>query len=340
MRKAGLKSSLYHIPAELKKALVYGGLIVTGASFGYVLWSKWRESRAPPMYSKELVEQVLIHFRRDMYFPCHDIYTHVNKVRRKLEQKGKSLKASLFENIELELVDNSAQFQSVIKKIEEKIYKKLNVADAKGFKRCCKLYENEPEIGSLLREIRENLDVSVKGVAPTNYALVPEHVTKDLTLAILRKVSEKFEREWLGIVERYLKEGKEACDTNPLFVDEITDVSNEGAKEPIYKEYGISDFPDYPDMIFHKALDKYTKDGDPEFMKELSEIDVRRNLIFEAVMEGTVSIEGIRKLREGLDVFSSLKEEENPEDEGDWQDEAEEGGNREKRRRLFIPPNQ
>mmetsp|Transcript_326 Transcript_326/g.373 ORF Transcript_326/g.373 Transcript_326/m.373 type:complete len:266 (-) Transcript_326:2246-3043(-) len=204
--------------------------------------------------TREKLLEVLRDLKKETIISFITIASFAQNVKQSNPQVGE-------EDLKALLVEYSP-FKEIISKAEAKVYDKHDVVQAD----IQRAYENEfsgdAEVQHFVVEMRENLELSFKGVQPVYNAELPDFFTPDFTLRLVATMFESNKLIVKSIMTKLQREGVRPSKNDPRFVEATKDMEEafEMAKEHIFQKNGLNELEDPATLVFNTAIQKFTKE--------------------------------------------------------------------------------
>lgn len=136
------------------------------------------------------------------------------------------------------------------------------------------------------------IEDAYKGIIPTIGNPLPEFVTPQLILSIMRDIHRATMRVSQISVQNAKSQGIQLSFKNPEFMEVIQNIETlvELEKRDLFSKYRLTYFEDAPSLIVHNAIEKFSKNN-ADFRRELNNSERRFHSLTQKIMQDQVSKE-------------------------------------------------
>lgn len=142
------------------------------------------------------------------------------------------------------------------------------------------------------REMQDSMENAYKGLAPTSEANLPDFLTPDKVLDILKDLYNASTKVTFHRLEDLKRKGIRPNPYDSQFVaaTQMMESEVEEAKEEIYRRHGLDELEDPASLVFNKAVQTYSHN--PQFMREMMRLEANYKSKMQGIMMGSVEVMG------------------------------------------------
>jgi hypothetical protein len=302
-----------------KGKMIFGGLALAGFAGYFLLKDKYFKKPYPP----ELVVKVLKRLRSELFPVFWDLFKQALQITKNLQDRHVVISPRHLQDLEELLLNKNDNFDTVVQRIEQKVYSKFGISDPDLFRQNCELtYKDHPEIALLMTTMKEQKSRVVRLQAPLNFATVPDNVSKKNMIEIHKRLSIATAEKLVTVVEELLNQGEVVSMVNPVcqkLLDQYM-IGFQEEKTLILAEYGIVDGDDSPFCVFVKLQEKFFAMADSNYFSKTQEIEKKIKTLSNRLLTQPISKNEIAAIR------LQIKQQKKSLRKGMHQKEATEGG--------------
>lgn len=162
------------------------------------------------------------------------------------------------------------------------------------------------EVQRLGRDMQDSMENAYKGMAPTSEANLPEFLTADKVLDVLKDLYNASAKVTFHKLEDLRRKGIRPNPYDSQFVaaTQMMEAEVEEAKEDIYLRHGLGDLEDPASLVFNKAVQTYSHN--PQFMREMLRLENNYKSKMQGIMMGSVEVLGEAGAEDGERVIEQV----------------------------------
>ncbi|CAG9332588.1 unnamed protein product [Blepharisma stoltei] len=256
------------------------GLGIVGLSF--LLREKPKHTHETSV-SKTLLLSILKELNREMTALAISLATTAAQIREVLS-------SNYSEKIITEMIEKSTSFSKQVESIEKRVYERFNTNKKVVEKAYKKDFYNDSDVQDICMKTKIMIDDAFKGIIPIIGNPLPDFVTSEFVLSIMREIYNKTTKTTLTLIKEAKVKGFSVNFSNKSFV-EVTqeiEIRTELDKREIFEKYRLFNYEDSPSCIIHNAIKKYSRKS-KEFRRELSKIENAYHSVIQQIMHDQVS---------------------------------------------------
>jgi len=270
---------------DSKKLWIVGGLAAAsglGLLTYYLSDDGKSASEAPEQrLTRDQVVAVLKDMAKEMNSPFITLASFANSIK---EQVGNQVPDAEIK----ELLSTQSPISGQMRRAEMKVYQKHGT-DEKSFKYACEvLYRGDPEIKSLMESMKTNMDNAYKGVAPQISSTLPDYITPDLVIKILKEMYDATLYTTYKKVAELKAMGIQPSPYSESFMKatQQMEADGEAAKYKIFEKYGLTKHEEPAGILLHNAIQKFKNDGG--FMQKMVVVEQEFSQNMQKIMQDSL----------------------------------------------------
>lgn len=270
---------------DSKKLWIVGGLAAAsglGLLTYYLSDDGKSASEAPEQrLTRDQVVAILKDMAKEMNSPFITLASFANSIK---EQVGNQVPDAEIK----ELLSTQSPISGQMRRAEMKVYQKHGT-DEKSFKYACEvLYRGDPEIKSLMESMKTNMDNAYKGVAPQISSALPDYITPDLVIKILKEMYDATLYTTYKKVAELKAMGIQPSPYSESFMKatQQMEADGEAAKYKIFEKYGLTKHEEPAGILLHNAIQKFKNDGG--FMQKMVVVEQEFSQNMQKIMQDSL----------------------------------------------------
>jgi hypothetical protein len=279
-----------------KGRLIFGGLALAGFAGLYL----WKDQYFKKPYPPELVIKVLKRLRSELFPVFWDLFKQALKITKSLQDTHRVVSSNHLRDLEEHLLKRNDNFETVVRRIEQKVYDKYGIRDAELFKENCQVtYKDHPEIVLLMNTMKEQKTRVLRLQSPLNFSPIPNHVSKENMIEIHKRISICTAERMVTVVEELLNQGEVVSMLNPAcqkLLDEYM-IGFQDEKILILAEYGILEGDDSPFCVFMKLQERFFAMADSNYYSKTQEIEKRLKTLTNRLLTQPISLKELGPIK-------------------------------------------
>jgi len=269
--------------ARERNFLLVGALLAGGAASLAYLYNKAKDDQLakfrPRTVSRKLIIRILKEIQREMF----GVLTSVAMITTQIKDQSKARVTP--EEIKDFLLEHNTQTKEKMKKISDTICGKYGVHEYELKYACENTYTDDKEIQTLLEEARVAFEKAFTGVAPELRTELPDFLTPEVTLNILKKIMKESVFKIQEFMQDLKEKGVSLSFNNSQVLLGIQNLRLDDLRKEILVKEGLDKFKAHPLKIFQYAIQKYSTEDIDSFNQKVIKLEMQNQRAMDALMK-------------------------------------------------------
>ncbi|CAG9331065.1 unnamed protein product [Blepharisma stoltei] len=259
------------------------GLGIGYAGFNFLFHKKPKAHTHETYVSKTLLLAILKEINREMIALAISLATTAAQIREQMSPNYP-------EKIILQMIESSTSFPKQMESLEKRVYERFNTNKKVVEKAFKKDFHDDPDIQDLCLKARKIVENAFKGILPVIGSPLPDFMTSDFVLSIMREIYNKNTKATLIMIREAETKGILINFKDQRFIEVTQEIETkiELEKREIFEKYRLMHYEDSPSCIIHNAIKQFSQNS-KEFRRELNRIENGYHSTIQQIMQNQLS---------------------------------------------------
>lgn len=267
------------------KLQIYLGGVTIFSGLGYLIYIYYLSGKKSRLkITDEKVIRILKIFKKEFYPLFNKLRNLSLEYQSEYKKRYFNIPENFLKKLEITLTDNNPDFIKDVEKIEKNIYRDNNIKNQKQFEKyCLELSLSNIIIKSLLIDIKNSFNKSLRGIQENNKIEIPSKLSSNIILEIYKNKIIDCLKKLLNLSLKNKR--KKGIKKNEEFNKKLFSITNEKITKDIFEKYKIkiNEFI-HPQLLFSYSLKKFAQEN-LIFKQDLTKIEMIENNLYKKIFK-------------------------------------------------------